>query len=69
VEELEARELLAGLLAGLPDDRLRRIVSLRAEGLTMREVAARVGLSRQRVEQLLQEARRLVCPGPGATRR
>jgi hypothetical protein len=68
VEELETREFLAGLLANLPDDRLRRIVNLRAEGLTMAEVAARVRLSRQRVEQLLQRARRLVCLGRDGSR-
>jgi predicted DNA-binding protein (UPF0251 family) len=32
-------------------------VRLRAEGLTTREAAARVGLSRQRVEQMLLQAR------------
>jgi RNA polymerase sigma factor (sigma-70 family) len=57
VEELEAREALQALLARLPGERLRQVVYLRAEGLAVREVAERVGLSRQRVEQLLQEAR------------
>jgi DNA-directed RNA polymerase specialized sigma24 family protein len=59
-EELETREFLADLVARTPDERLRRIILLRAEGLTMAEVAVRVGLSRQRVEQLLQRARLLV---------
>jgi DNA-directed RNA polymerase specialized sigma24 family protein len=61
VEELEAAELLPSLLARLPDERLRRIVRLRAEGLAVREVAGRVGLSRQRVEQMLQQARALLA--------
>jgi DNA-directed RNA polymerase specialized sigma24 family protein len=59
-EEAEAAELLPALLARLPGEQLRRVVRLRAEGLAVREVAARVGLSRQRVEQLLLEARGLL---------
>jgi hypothetical protein len=49
-EQLEAAELLPALLARLPDERLRQVVRLRAEGLAVREVAGRVGLSRQRIE-------------------
>jgi RNA polymerase sigma factor (sigma-70 family) len=62
VEEAEAREALQGLLGRLPE-RLRRVVCLRAEGYTQAEVAVRLGCSRQRVQQLLLEARRLICLG------
>jgi RNA polymerase sigma factor (sigma-70 family) len=64
-EEAEANEALDGLLARLPDERLRLIVRLRAEGLSVREVARRINLSRQRVEELLLRARRLVFAGRG----
>ena len=53
-----------GLGPPLPE-RLRRIVLWRAEGLTVLEIAARVGLSQARVQQLLQRARRLACAGRG----
>jgi hypothetical protein len=35
----------------------------KAEGLSVLEIAAREGCCRQRVEQLLQRARRLACRG------
>ena len=57
VEQLEAGEFLPALLARLSDERLRRVVRLRAEGLSTAEVAAREGCCVQRVQQLLQEAR------------
>jgi len=69
LEELEGREAVAALLARLPNERLRLVVLLRAQGWTNAQIAARLGRSRSRVEQLLQEARRLVCQGPGAARR
>jgi DNA-directed RNA polymerase specialized sigma24 family protein len=64
-EEAEGREALQNLLARLPSERMRQAVRLRAEGLTVREAAARMRCCRQRVESLLQKARRLVCRGRG----
>jgi DNA-directed RNA polymerase specialized sigma24 family protein len=55
--EALARDELAALLARLPTDRLRRVVRMRAAGASTAEVAAALGCCRQRVEQLLQQAR------------
>jgi DNA-directed RNA polymerase specialized sigma24 family protein len=54
--EAEAAELLPALLARLPE-RLRRVVALRAAGLSVAEVARRENVCVRRVRQLLLRAR------------
>jgi DNA-directed RNA polymerase specialized sigma24 family protein len=60
-EQLEAGELLDDLLRRLPDGRMRQAVQLKAEGLSTAEVAAAMGVCRQRVEHLLLRARALLA--------
>jgi DNA-directed RNA polymerase specialized sigma24 family protein len=60
VEELEAREALAVLLARLPDERLRRVVAMRAGGASVAEVARQENVCVQRIRQLLERARGLL---------
>jgi hypothetical protein len=60
VEQLEAAELLPSLLARLPDERLRRVVAMRAAGASVAEVAAAEGVCRQRIQHLLLKARGLL---------
>jgi hypothetical protein len=61
VEQAEAGELLEGLLRRLPDDRLRRIVAMRAAGLSVAEVARAEGVCVQRIRHLLLKARVLLA--------
>jgi DNA-directed RNA polymerase specialized sigma24 family protein len=56
-DEAVARDELQALLARLPGERLRQVVRLKAEGLSTAEVAGRLNCCRQRVQQMLQEAR------------
>jgi hypothetical protein len=45
------------LLDRLPSERLRRVVAMRASGLSVAEVALAEGVCRQRIQQLLERAR------------
>lgn len=55
-EIAEARETLAQLQDLLPDDR-RVVVELRVEGLTTREIGARLNLSERTVRRILEDLR------------
>jgi transcriptional regulator with XRE-family HTH domain len=64
---------LGGLGSGRPPDEARRreAVRLRNEGLSLEEIGRRLGVSRQRVEQIFRaveraRARRLTCRACGA---
>jgi DNA-directed RNA polymerase specialized sigma24 family protein len=59
-DEAEANDTLASLLARLPAGRVRRVVRLRAQGLSVAEVARREGVCVQRIRQLLLQARQLL---------
>lgn len=56
-EVVEAREQYDRLLGLLPEDR-RNILSLKAEGLSSREIGDRLGVSERTVQRVLEDLRR-----------
>lgn len=58
-EVAEAREAFGRLLDLLPEDR-RHIVTLKAEGLSSREIGERLGVSERTVQRVLEDLRRRV---------
>jgi RNA polymerase sigma-70 factor (ECF subfamily) len=58
----EARETFDRLLDLLPEER-RQLVSLKAEGLSSREIGARLGISERTVQRAVEDLRRLAKDG------
>ena len=58
-EVAEARETLDRLLVMLPEER-RKVLALKAEGLSSREVGDRLGISERTVQRVLEDLRKRV---------
>ena len=65
----ERRQRLHNLINSLPDERERKILTMRADGMTLRDVAYEIGCTKERIRQLESRAiRELKVKAGTATR-